>query len=255
MTEGLNSTQESTSIPKSTDSALSPQTSEKTLSQDEVNRLVSRVKHESYEKGKQEANSGQYQSATHNQAASTIPAQNTFSGMHNITQGDIENLVTSQVQKKLSEQHQMAQRQLYEQQAQNIHSDLNSKFNDAKSRYEDFNDVVNNDSLSSIPDILVMAHKLDNSADVIYDLLKNPGKLGAINGNIMASRANQSPYLQKIAEQHLKQLSDSIKQNQSALSSKPQVNEPLSQIKPSVAGADNGSKTISDLRKKPWLRA
>jgi hypothetical protein len=79
----------------------------------------------------------------------------------------------------------------------------------------------------------------------MYELGRNPGKVASLT-----TLAYINPQLAKL---EMKKLADSIKTNEQA-SEAPNVNEPLSQVKPSTVGKDNGSNTVSDLRRKSWAR-
>ena len=101
--------------------------------------------------------------------------------------------------------------------------------------------------LSTIPEVVQLANTVDNTADVMYELGKNPHKVASLltltrYGNV------------KLAYAETKKLSDSIKQNQNALQ-QPVPPEPLSQLKPSNVGTDNGVLTVRELRKQSHLRA
>jgi hypothetical protein len=82
----------------------------------------------------------------------------------------------------------------------------------------------------------------DNAADVIYDIANNPLKLS----NFRRLAMEVSP---QAAFNEMRNLSESIKRNQAGTQEKA-PNPPLSQIKASVTGADNGSSTIADARGK-----
>ena len=97
---------------------------------------------------------------------------------------------------------------------------------DARTRYPDYDDTVKTLGLDKIPQLLWLAHEVPNSADVLYDLGKNPDKVGSI--------LSQPPHL---AVGAMQRLSQSIQANQKAATTEI-PNEPGSQIKPSNAGSD-----------------
>lgn len=134
------------------------------------------------------------------------------------------------------------------QQAQDLVSRFTQKIANAKDKYPDFEDKVGALQLGKIPAIVQLADGVENTADVIYDLADNPHKIA----NILQFAGN--PETVHLAQIAMQRLSNSIKANEEARLT-PQARQPLSQIKPSNAGTDNGVRNIRDLRKQDWLRA
>jgi predicted oxidoreductase len=231
---------------------------EKMLPQSEVNHLVARYKNEAYEKGKQEAlaalNKQNESSVSH---ATINPAQaQSMGGIQQMSPAEIEKLVRDQVSNLSQKQQEEAQNAYYQSEINRVAGEINSKLSDAKTRYQDFDSVVSPDVLRQLPDdVLMMANQFENAGDLLYDLLKNPTKFAPINANLMTARMNNAPYFNQVALSQMREISSSIKANQDAVANHPRVNNPLSQVNPSVAASDSGNKTISDLRKASWLRA
>lgn len=119
-------------------------------------------------------------------------------------------------------------------------ADGTSKYKDFEQVTADLGDVVNIGTARLFSDI-------DNLEDVIYNLGKDPLKAGQVK---MLAMDRDNPNRARL---ELKKYSDSIKANQAA-KSQPILKEPLSQITPSITPMDNGSKSISDLRKLPQYR-
>ncbi len=167
----------------------------------------------------------------------TQPQQN-MGGMPQLTPEQMDARIDQRLQQKQQEQW-----------LQGVQKQLNDKIEEAKTRYSDFDEVTRQVDFRTMPEIPVLANEMDNSMDVMYDLAKNPAKLGTIL--TLAQRDANA------ARAYMKSLSESIKQNQTALNQANQskVNEPLSQVKPSNVGMDNGSHTVRDLRRQPWLKA
>jgi septation ring formation regulator EzrA len=87
-----------------------------------------------------------------------------------------------------------------------------------------------------------MVNDMENTGDIMKEVLDNPHKLSQILSDIQ-----DQPYL---AQKNLQKLSASIKQNMSAKAEEAQARDPYSQLKPSpTAGMDNGSMSVSDFRK------
>lgn len=206
---------------------------EKVLTQSEVNDLIGRKKAEAYEQGKREA-LAQFQPAP--QAQQQQVSQ--MGGMQQFNPDQLRNMVAEEAQRQLQYHAQMAQ-------GERIANEFTQKMMSAKDKYPDFEQVVSGLDFSKIPQIVQLANGSENTADIMYDLAQNPHKIA----NLL-TLANTDP---RLAHQGMQKLSASIKQNQSVENQK-NAREPLSQVTPSITGTDNGSQTISDLRKQPWLR-
>lgn len=227
-----NQNQTTASDNQSLNSSIPPQgqSQEKLLRQSEVNELIGREKHASYEKGRQEA----LASPPPPDVASKTTQQNTSYQ----SPEQIQQLVAQKVAEHLQQQQQQTYMQQTAQQ-------LMPQIEDAKKRYTDFEDVTRKVDFRKMPEMLLLANETGIAGDVLYDLANNPSKIGTI-----LALAQRDPDLARI---EMQKLSSSIKQNQAA-KEQPQVNSPLSQIKASNVGTDNGSRTIRDLRKQPWAR-
>lgn len=200
---------------------------EKMLRQSEVNELVGSIRKEAYEKGKREA----AQLVTQSQSSSQV---NTNS---NVSDDKVRTLIQEE-----------ARRMANEQLANRTFQEFVQKIETAKSKYPDIEQTIADLELGSSPQvaqIVSWANSLDNTAEVMYDIGKHPEKYASV---LMLSHTNP-----RKAVALLQSLSGSIKKNEDAL--KQQLpNEPLSQVKPSTTGADNGSMTVSDYKKQSWLR-
>ena len=195
---------------------------EKMLRQSEVNEIAGKVRQEAYEKGKREAESQL--------------AQNQAQGA--LTEDQIRQIVMDQAQRAQQEQMQM-------QQARQIIGDFSSKMAAGADAYPDFDQKVSALDLPKIPEIIQLANSVDNTADVMYELASKPYKVGNL-----ISLARTAPHL---AHQEAQRLSASIKANQQAQQSI-QTPEPVSQVKPTSAPAENGAMDVKSLRGQKWLR-
>ncbi len=205
---------------------------EKVLKQSEVNELVGRVKHEAYTKGMRDAQTQPTQQPLPNGQ----PAGQSMGGMPQLTEEQVRGLISDEAQKQA---HLTA--------AHNTLNNFVQQMGAGKGKYSDFDETVANlGDMKSIPHVVELAAGTGIAGDVMYELGKNPGKVASLT-----TLAYINPHLAKV---EMQKLSDSIKKNQ-AESDSPNVNEPLSRMQPSVkAGADNGSKTVHDLRKMSWAR-
>lgn len=203
---------------------------EKLLKQSEVNELVGRIKHEAYSKGMRDAQ----QSAPQSQPAPA--AGQSMGGMPALTDEQVRQIIADENTK----QAQMAA----------AHNTLNSfaqQMSAGKGKYSDFDETVAKlGELRHYPHIVQMATDQGNAADIMYELGRNPGKVASLT-----TLAYINPDLAKL---EMKKLADSIKVNEQG-SNAPTAPEPLSHLKPSTVGTDNGSYSVRDLRKKSWARA
>lgn len=215
-------------VPSGVPSITQDAGAEKLLKQSEVNELVGRVKHDAYSKGLRDAQS------TPPQQAAAQPQQS-MGGMPGITEDHIRQMIADEAQK----QNQMAA-------VHNVLSNFASQMSTGKTKYSDFDETVANlGDLKNIPHVVQLAAESGIAGDVMYELGRNPGKVATLT-----TLAYVNPHLAKL---EMKKLSDSIKTNQDA-SKSPDVAEPLSQVKPSAVGTDNGSNTVKDLRRKSWAK-
>ncbi len=171
-------------------------------------------------------------------------AQSQMGGMNQMSPDQIQRMIDETASRKVNE---MIQRQQQEQMSQQYAAEghrVANKFmhnlNTGKGEYEDFDNVFKVEDFQNMPDVIRLAADTDNTADVMYELAKNPSKAQAID-----SLALKTP---RLAQIEMQKLSDSIKKNKEAQKSKA-ADEPLSQIRRSNAGADNGSMSVTDFRK------
>lgn len=199
---------------------------EKLLKQSEVNEIVGLVRKEAAERGRREA-------LAELQKTQTVNEDQGSRGL---------DLNDERIRKIVSEENEKAANQAV---ANKIAMDFTQKMLSAKSKYPDFEQVVSQLDLPRVPEIVHWTNSLDNTADVMYDIAKNPSKFANI---LMLTQA--APHL---AQAELQKLSSSIKKNQEA-QAQAQPKEPLSQIKASSAGTDNGKMTLQDYKNADWLR-
>lgn len=200
-------------------------TQEKVLKQSEVNELVGRVKHEAYSKGLRDAQ----------QTAQPQPQGQSMGGMPQLTEEQVRQMIADEAMK----QNQMAQ-------AHTTLTNFAQQMHEGKQKYSDFDETVAKlGELKHYPHIVQLATGEGNAGEIMYELGKNPGKI--------ASLTTLSYINPELAKLEMKKLSDSIKTNEKA-SQAPSAAEPLSQVKASTVGTDNGSNSVRDLRRKAWAR-
>lgn len=118
---------------------------------------------------------------------------------------------------------------------------------DAGADYPDYKETIAQikDSLPNMPDIVKLAHSSEHTADIMYDLTKNKQKIAQLR-----SLYSIDP---RLAQAEMQTLVNSIKANKAAANI-PAASDPLSQIKSSALGADNGTRSIRDWKNDPRYR-
>lgn len=224
---------------------IEPKKKEKMLSVERVNEIVKKEKLIAAEKARQEV-VAEYakkmeaeelqEQESQGQNMRELPS---IGGMQSFDPSDIK----AQIMQQLAEE---AQEERYKNEVLELVQTFSSKMDAGKDLYPDFDDVTADFNPASFPQLVVLAGKMDNAADVMYELAKNPQKLANID-----YFAQRDP---KLAKSMLSKLSDSIAQNQEAANKARNTSAPLSRIKSSTVGADNGAMAIRDYKKASWLR-
>ena len=200
---------------------------EKMIKQSEVNELLGKAKHASYEKGRREALEAMQ--------AQQQPQGQSMGGMPQLTEEQVRQLIADE-----------AQKQTQYTAAQNVLSNFAEQMKAGKGKYPDFDETIAQlGPMQNLTHLVQLAHDTGISGDVMYELGKNPSKVATLT-----TLAYVNPHL---ARYEMNKLAESIRKNEAAAKT-PQADEPLDQIKPSTVGTDNGSNAIRDLRRKPWAR-
>ncbi len=209
----------------------------KSFTSDVVQKIVNREKEKAFERGKREAMmelQQQQESVPVEQQQPVPPVHNGQSvgmgGMQQMSQADIERMIAEKAPLALQQHVQKLQQdqmvnsfvnkmQLAEQQHPGLEAELD-KLNYNDPRMHSF---------------IAMANQLENTGDIMKEVLDNPTKMEAL-----LNMSHNQPYQ---AQKALKSLSDSIKTNQSAKAEEAQARDPLSQIKSSTtAGTKEGNQ-------------
>ena len=217
----------------------------KMLSQDEVNKIVGREKTKVADSVRQEMQE------KHQREIEAINAQQQQRNS-NVSRDSDADTIYQQVQERFNRDQarlaqEMQERQTKEQMSQVANNYL-QKVNQAKSGYEDFDEVTKTFDPTSFPQVTYLVAGMENGGDLVYELAKNPSKL------VMIDRlAEKNPAM---AHAELLKLSKSISDNRQAQSDSQNqnVSEPLDRLTPSRIAGSNGKMTISDLRNQPWMR-
>ena len=209
----------------------------KLIPQSEVNKIVGGVKLDAYEKGRREALAEYEKQMAAQESISS--SQNTNADNLNVTRDELERMIEEKSRQRVEQQ-----------QAQRVVEQFVGKMKLGIQKYNDFEETVTKLDIPNLPpQIIDWANSMDNTADIMYEISKSPGKFA----NLLTLTVT-SP---RLAYDEFVRLSDSIKRNEEAKSKNVNMkqNEPLDQVKHSTIGIDNGApKSVSDFRKQSWLR-
>lgn len=155
---------------------------------------------------------------------------------------DIRRMAAEEAQRLRDTWVQEAQTKSQSEAAQRTVQNFWNKVNPGREKYQDFEKVTSDIQLDRFPNIVqLLGDYIDNSDDMLYELGKDRSKLATLE-----QLAQMSP---RDAIVQAQRLSQSLKDN--ATASKVRVpNEPLSQMRPSNAGTDNGAMSVKDYRAK-----
>lgn len=216
----------------STESQKSTQV-EKMIPQSEVGSMIARYKKEAAESAEAKVRA-EYESRQSQQPQQQAQPQS-VGGMQQMSPEEIQRLIRQEAF-NMSREHQASQ----------IEQNWKSAMEAEKLADPEFSDLYDAIGIESQPGLIIAMAGMENKAQVVKDLAKNPSKYA----NILTLANGGSP---KLAQLELNKLSASIKTNEDA-KKQPKVDAPLSQIKSSNIGGDDGNYSVTDYRNMDWLR-
>lgn len=231
-----------------------PSESERTFRQSEVNDLVGRAKSEAIERYKRESSMASHNTPPQQQSYQAPQQQSyqqpPYQPQPGMTEEQVRRITADEATRSRNEWIQEQRRTAEEQNAQRIASEFFTKVGAGEGGIKEFEKLVSDSGvdLGAIPYHVQLANRVDNTREVMVELMKNPTKIGAIQNLIdIDLRAGRHPTL---AMAEITRLSESIKANQKG--AKYQApNDPLSQLRPSNAGAgNNGPLSVGDYKRK-----
>lgn len=208
---------------------VAPQPQEQVVPQHRVNELISDALERGKKKGYAAAQS-EFQGAQQQQPQQ----QSQFNPQDLVKQAVSEAVLEI---KKAAEADAMQRKQ--NEHVERVVNSLSSSIQEAKGRISDFDQVLQNSSVNfgDYPELLEAIESSGQAGDVLYELAKNPGKVGMLMG------LSRSPAAMKA---EAKRIADSIKANQVSANNTKLPNEPLSQFKPNNSGIDKRPTSASD---------
>lgn len=229
---------------------------EKTFKQSEVDKLVGRARQEAVDRFRSEGSMANRQQPSQDQQYGQQPYQAPYvppqpqTQTHTLSETDYRRIAAEESNRSRNEWIQESRRNQEEQSAQRIAQEFFTKVGAGEGGVQGFEKQVADSGLDlrSIPYHVQLANMVDNTREVMVDLLKNPNKIGSIQNLIdIDLRAGRQPNL-ALAE--IKRLSESIKENEKGSRYK-SPNEPLSQMRPSTHDTGTtGALSVGDYKRK-----
>jgi hypothetical protein len=160
----------------------------------------------------------------------------------------IQQQVMQLIAQQRQEEEKQRQASQIEQEVAQVAQQYFGKMAQGKDLYDDFEAVTSDFNPADFPQLVFLANQMDNTAAIIYELRKNPGKLADL-----AVLVERSP---NMAKSELNKLSQSILRNDEAKRNLQEPQDPMSRLKPSQAGTGAGEfKTVADFKNASYLRA
>lgn len=153
----------------------------------------------------------------------------------------ITNQVMQSFQQKMQQESEARAQQELQAEATRIAESYKSKMAGGKDAYHDFDDVMADFNPQAFPNLVLLADQVDNTQDVMYELMQNPGKFGTL-----AVMSEKDP---AAAQRMIARVSQSIKANTQAKAEQKDVPAPISRLSSSKTGQDSGKLTVRDYKK------
>lgn len=206
---------------------------EKMIPQSQVNRIAAREAREAADRVRAE-----FEAKYGNNSQSQPQQQN--------QPGNVGGMIQLSPEQLRQEIHRAARDMSVQAQAQEIERNWKSTMNAEMDRDPEFAQAYAELDIESNPGLLLEIYGMDNKVAMMKDLANNPSKYANIL--YLAGQGKGA-----LAKKELDRLSASIKANEQA-QKQPKVDAPLSHLKPSNIGTDNGEMGVSDFMAQPWLR-
>lgn len=224
---------------------------EKMLPVSRVNELVKKAKWDGERKMQEQLDQAkqQIEQLQAQQPQQPVQQQGAQQGQQQQAQMSPEQLqqIMQMMQQKQQEEEAARQQAQLQKEVDEVARQYYGKMAQGKEMFEDFDTITAKFEPHAFPQLVFLANELDNTAAIIYELQKNPGKLAQLQVLV-----EKSP---SMARDQLATLSQSIKANNDAKANLQEAQEPLGRMKPSTVGTDNGTKTVRDFKNASYLKA
>jgi|SRR5882672_345395 len=212
---------------------------EKMLPQSQVDKIVQHAKIKASEATKRQLEE------QHRRELEAVRGQQQTQRNETVSRDVDTDAIYQQVQERFNAE---MQQKIQHHEMSQVANNYLSKMQKGPQSYDDFTEITKDFDPTAFPQLTYLVAGMDNAADIVYDLSKNPLKLAALDR--LAEKTPQQ------ARAELLKLSNSIAQNKQAVSDadSQQVAAPLDRLQPSRVSGSNGKMGISDLRNQSWLK-
>jgi hypothetical protein len=229
----------------STVSPVEPVVSEKVFMQSDVSKIAGKEHRRGYDEGYKKAQIELAKSQTAAPAADANGGLLTPQQAEEIASRKANEAIQAAIADNERKRREQEEQDYLARHAHHYHQNVTA----GKEKYPDFEQQLERvkwlDSAGALA-LTPLINEFDNAADIMYELSKKDEKLASLIGTFQHGKA--APALIK---EKLHALSNSIKQNETALTNaKSQPRPPLSTINSSNRGTDSGRATVSELRAK-----
>jgi hypothetical protein len=221
------------------------QPSEKSLTQSQVNEVVKREKAGVADRVRREMES-KHREELERVRAETQGQSMTQGGAPAVDIDGIEQRVYDKFMNDLQTHRDALEKETHERELKSRADSFHLKMSKGSEIFDDYNEVMGDFKAHEFPNAALLAEGMPNTAEIMYELANNPSKLLEIN-----SLAERSPGM---AQKQLEKLSKSIEANIAAKQNNVSAPAPLSRLKSSTVGVDNGKMGLQDLKDQPWLK-
>lgn len=161
----------------------------------------------------------------------------------NVSAEEIEQRVLSNLRQQFQESAEARAQAELQKQAEEISNSYKSKMAAGKASYDDFETVTADFKPENFPNLVWLVNKMDNTHDVMYELMNNPTKLATVI--VMSERDPEAAF------NMLGKISASIKTNQAAKAQEKDVQPPLGRLSSSsqTTGQDTGELSMRDMKR------
>lgn len=219
---------------------------EKMLSVSRVNELIKKAKRDKEKQMQEQLDEARQQiEQLQSQQGQQSPNQQQ-SNQQGMDAERIQRQVMEMMQQKMQEQEQQRHHEKLQEEVSQVAQTYFGKMAQGKEMFDDFESITADFDPAAFPQLVYLATQADNTPAIIYELQKNPAKLATLSHLV-----DKSP---SMAKAEIAKLSQSIKANEDAKKNLQEAQDPLTRLKSSPAGADNGKMGLRDLKKASFLR-
>lgn len=218
------------------EAAVAEAEQEKTLPVSRVEELVKKAKLKGRDSMQAELDAVRAENATLKQN------QGSMGGMAApVDQEALKQEILAQLKQQFQEaQESQAARELDEQ-AKRVAEEYRSKMKSGSEKYEDFDDVMADFNPQAFPNLVYLANQVDNTPDVMRELMQNPSKWATVT--VLSERDPAA------AQKMISRISNSIKTNEQAKAQEKEVAPPLGRLSSTSTGQDSGDLSMQDLKR------